>query len=201
MQIFDGPFWPETDLNWPPGKVRGGPGRSGNDPQHLGKNVKNMFLTFLMTFGYSRGLLGLETCNFGGRFGPDMAHSGPSGPCQSLSFVFLPLTTTYDSSVAHLGSIFGPFVGRRPGPGGSSGSPRNAGKQCYRWSPELSLKSVTMFSSTFEGSSHLERPERRFFQNLHFGRALLGLFGWNFGGPFRARNGLPWIVSCVELLH
>ena len=43
-----------------------------------------------------------------------------------------------------------------------------AGKQGYGRSPELSLKSTYIFSSTFEGSSHLERPERRFFRNLHF---------------------------------
>ena len=43
-----------------------------------------------------------------------------------------------------------------------------AGKQGYGRSPELSLKSIYIFSSTFEGSSHLERPERRFFRNLHF---------------------------------
>ena len=50
---------------------------------------------------------GLETCNFEGRFGPVMAHLGPSGPYQSLSFALLHLTTIYDSSVAHLGTIFG----------------------------------------------------------------------------------------------
>ena len=31
------------------------------------------------------------------------------------------------------------------------------------------MKSTYICSSTFEGSSHLERPERRFFRNLHFG--------------------------------
>ena len=41
-----------------------------------------------------------------------------------------------------------------------------AGKQGYGRSPELSLKSMTIFSSTFEGSSHLERPERRFFSKF-----------------------------------
>ena len=51
----------------------------------------------------------METWNFGGPFGPVVAHSGPSGPCQSLSLVLLPLTTTCDSSVAHLGPIFGHF--------------------------------------------------------------------------------------------
>ena len=43
-----------------------------------------------------------------------------------------------------------------------------AGKRGYGRSPELSLKSIYIFSSTFEGSSHLERTERRFFRNLHF---------------------------------
>ena len=50
-------------------------------------------------------------------------------------------------------------VGRMPG---------KAGKEGYALSPELSLKQTYIFSSTFEGSSHLERPERRFFRNLHF---------------------------------
>ena len=44
----------------------------------------------------------METCNFGGRFGPDMAHFAPSGPCHSLSFGVSPLTATRDSSEALL---------------------------------------------------------------------------------------------------
>ena len=59
-----------------------------------------------------------------------------------------------------------------------------AGKQGYGRSPELSLKSIYIFSSTFGGSSHLERPERRFFRNLHF---------W-VGAPTRC-TGRPGISS------
>ena len=58
-------------------------------------------------------------------------------------------------------------------------APGSAGKQGYGRSPELSSRLTYILSSTFEGSSHLERPERRFFLNLHF---CLNL----------ARGGLTW---------
>ena len=45
---------------------------------------------------------------------------------------------------------------------GLGSMPGSAGKQGYGWSPELSLKSVTLSWSTFEGWTQLEHPELRF---------------------------------------
>ena len=68
-----------------------------------------------------------------------------------------------------------------------------AGKQGYGRSPELSLKSTYIFSSTFEGSSHLERPERRFFRNLNFGVGAPSPLGVPGGG----RRGAESLVRPV----
>ena len=51
----------------------------------------------------------------------------------------------------------------------------------YGRSPELSSKPNTFSWSTFWGLSHLERPERRFFRNMHFCQ---GMFGGPFGQVF-----------------
>ena len=58
-------------------------------------------------------MFGLFRWNFGGPFGLIMAHFMPSGPCHSLRLGLLPLTTTHDSSVAHLGQMLNHFRNSR----------------------------------------------------------------------------------------
>jgi len=70
----------------------------------------------------------METWNFGGPNGPDMARFVPSGPCHSLRFSLSPLTATHDNSVALLGPILGPFSVSDRVQGGS----REYAQKCWK---------------------------------------------------------------------
>ena len=64
----------------------------------------------------------METCIVEGRVGAVVAHCGPSGRCQSLSFRLLALAMARDSSAANLGRGFGCFFLRVVCSGGVSGA-------------------------------------------------------------------------------
>ena len=59
--------------------------------------------------GVGRDDFAMDSRNFGGPFGGVMAQYGPCGPRQAPQNNFLDKHMIYDGSVAHLGSVFGPF--------------------------------------------------------------------------------------------
>ena len=97
--------------------------------------------------------------NYGARlagFAKIVASLGATGEVLRVKLVYALSREVCSSSGSH-------FRAREPAAGSSREAPGRAGRRGCGWSPELSSKLHTIILSTFEGLSHLERPDQLLF--------------------------------------